>query len=125
MTLELPLSMRRLSTRKKPRSSCVTSRATPARSQDCSARLLSPIPSSPLRVRVRTSLMSGPEGAGGLRSAHRWPPRMWAVDYSHGDDWMVLRVKLMSRSPRLAPLSATTPVGCWPAVAQIRLSWTW
>jgi hypothetical protein len=39
---------------------------------------------------------------------------------------MVLRVKPMSRPARLAPLSATTPVGCSPpAVAQIRLSWTW
>jgi hypothetical protein len=44
------------------------------------------------------------------------------LHYSHGDDWMVLPVKLMFRSPRFAPLSATTPVGCSPAVAQIRLS---
>ena len=38
---------------------------------------------------------------------------------------MMLRVKLMSRAARLAPLSATTPVGCSPWVAQIKLSWTW
>ena len=59
-------------------------------------------------------------------SAINGAARAWAVDYSHGYSWIVLLVKLMSRSARLAPLSATTPVG-WPPspVAQIRLSWTW
>jgi hypothetical protein len=55
-------------------------------------------------------------------------PCLWRQDDkdSHGDDWMVLSMKLMSGTARLAPLSATTPVGCLPApVAQIRLSWTW
>ena len=51
---------------------------------------------------------------------------IYAVHYSHADAWMVLPVKLMLRAARLAPLSATTPVGWPPApVAQIRLSWTW
>jgi hypothetical protein len=47
---------------------------------------------------------------------------MWAVRYSQGDDWMVFRVKLMSRGARSASLSAPTPVGCSPWVAQIKLS---
>ena len=39
--------------------------------------------------------------------------------------WIVLRVKVMSRAARFAPLSATTPVGWLPPVAQITLSRTW
>jgi hypothetical protein len=55
-------------------------------------------------------------------AAHRW--RLCGcgvIHYSHGDDWMVLLVKLML--PRLAPLFAPAPVAWPPApVAQIRLS---
>jgi hypothetical protein len=43
------------------------------------------------------------------------------IRYSQRDDWMVLRLKLMSRAARLASLSAPTPVGCSPWVAQIKL----
>ena len=54
------------------------------------------------------------------------PPaaRNMRVHYSHGSVWIVLLVKLMFRASMLAPLSAATPVGCSPVVAQIRLSWT-
>jgi hypothetical protein len=38
-------------------------------------------------------------------------------------DWIVLRLKVISRAARSAPLPAATPVGCPPPpVAQIRLS---
>jgi hypothetical protein len=35
-------------------------------------------------------------------------------------DWIVLPAKVIERAARLSPLSATTPVGCSPLMAQIR-----
>jgi hypothetical protein len=53
--------------------------------------------------------------------AQRVPPG--AAGYSsQAADWTLLRLKVMSRVARLAPLSATTPVACSPRMAQIRLS---
>ena len=39
-------------------------------------------------------------------------------------DWIVLPAKVIERAARLSPLSATTPVGCSPLMAQVRLSRT-
>jgi hypothetical protein len=64
-----------------------------------------------------------PDGGQFVSPVHRWQSEDGALGYLHGADWMLLRVKLILRPSRLAPLSATTPVGWLPGpVAQIRLS---
>jgi hypothetical protein len=73
-----------------------------------------------------TAAMSPGRSRPNTETAKRPWARHLPSRYSHGADWMVLPLKVMSRVARLAPLSAATPVG-WPPppVAQIRLSWTW
>lgn len=102
-------------------------------------RTVDPATSSALREGVRrTNAVLFPDAAASTvpqtvalaRSRGGWSATT-AVDFgphysSQGADWMVLPVKLMSRTVRSAPLSDATPVGCPPSpVAQIRLSRAW